>query len=379
MLPEHWKNAGRILVVRLDNIGDVIMAGPALRTLRAALPDARITFLASPAGSLVTPLLPWIDETLVHRPLWQDITGTMPQTPQREYELVQTLQARRFDAAVILTSFSQSVYPPAFICYLAGIAVRVGQSKEFGGGLLTRWVRALPDSAHQVDRNLFLLQSAGFTPAGTELELRLPGEARAAAHRLLETAGIAAGQPYILLAPGASCTARRYNPFRFARAVEILQKETGFPVVLAGNTRETELTDTIMNETKHRRVVSLAGKTTVPEFAALVGEAALVLSNNSSAMHFADAFRRPLVVLFTGVDQVSQYAPRYAPFRILGHTPPCSPCYRFECPYDMGCIDLSPQTVAYAGLELLEKHGTPGQNATTVSAHSWQGGYRCEN
>src|SRR6059058_2368636 len=130
--------------------------------------------MVSPAGAQVAPLLPWIDDVWALSPVWQDASSKMALDPVREQALVQEMAARKFDAAVIFTSFSQSPYPPAYVCYLAGVPVRLGQSKEFGGSLLTQWVRPLPDSAHQADRNLFLLESAGFPVAGRHLELTVP-------------------------------------------------------------------------------------------------------------------------------------------------------------------------------------------------------------
>src|SRR4051812_11284331 len=61
----------RVLAVRLDNMGDVVLAGPALRAIKAAAPAARLTLLASPAGAQAAALLPWVDEVIVHRASWQ--------------------------------------------------------------------------------------------------------------------------------------------------------------------------------------------------------------------------------------------------------------------------------------------------------------------
>ena len=58
----EWIAAQNILAIRLDNIGDVIMLGPALRAVKETLLDARLTLLASPAGAPAVSLLPWIDE-----------------------------------------------------------------------------------------------------------------------------------------------------------------------------------------------------------------------------------------------------------------------------------------------------------------------------
>ena len=217
MAPDGWQSVRRILAIRLDNVGDIIMLEPALRTLRAALPASTITLMASPAGSQVVPLLPCVDDVLVQSVSWQDISGKRPQDPTSEYALVRAVAERGFDAAVIFTSFSQSPYPPAYVCYLAGIPIRLGQSKEFGGALLSTWVKPPTDDAHQVDRNLHLLEQAGFPILGRHPELVVPDEAQNTADRLLREAGVAAGEPFIVLAPGASAAARRYDALRYAQ------------------------------------------------------------------------------------------------------------------------------------------------------------------
>ena len=61
----------RILVVRPDNVGDVVLLTPALRALRAAAPDARIELLASPAGAAAAPMIPELDGVLTASPSWQ--------------------------------------------------------------------------------------------------------------------------------------------------------------------------------------------------------------------------------------------------------------------------------------------------------------------
>jgi len=77
-LSPEWNRVRRLLVVRLDNIGDVILLSPALRALHQALPQAAITLMASPAGSQAAPLLPWVDDLIVHRAVWQDVSHRLP-------------------------------------------------------------------------------------------------------------------------------------------------------------------------------------------------------------------------------------------------------------------------------------------------------------
>lgn len=356
MLPDGWQNTRRVLVIRLDNIGDVIMLSPALRVLRQALPEATLTLMASPAGSQVAPLLPWLDDLMPRRVVWQDVSGRMPLDTSRELALVEEIHARSFDAAVIFTSFSQSPYPPAYICYLAGIPLRLGQSKEFGGSLLTQWVRPLPDEVHQVERNLFLLESAGFQVVDRALELCIPTGIQAAADNLLRASGVDPQEPFILLAPGASCAARRYDPLRFAVVARVLAVKTCLPVVIAGSEQERQLATPIIEASRRQGIVSLVGKTSIPELAGVIRRASLVLCNNSGPLHIADALRRPLVVLYSGTDHESQWRPRSAPARLLRQPTDCSPCYRFNCPYNLECLDIPAGEVVAAAIDLLESH-----------------------
>ncbi|HZP56082.1 MAG TPA: glycosyltransferase family 9 protein [Dehalococcoidia bacterium] len=353
MRPEGWDGVRRVLAVRLDNVGDAVLLGPALRALRHALPEARITLMASPAAAQVAPMLPWIDEVIMHSAVWQDASGRMPLDPERERGLIDDLVERAFDAALIFTSFSQSPWPPAYACYLAGIPRRIGQSKEFGGSVLTQWVRPLPDATHQAERNLHLLEAAGFHVGRRDLELRVPEGARARADALLAARRIATHAPFVLLAPGASCAARTYDPGRFAAAMRAIVERTGLPVVIAASERERGMAAQIASMLEGARVATLAGETSVPELAALIQRAALLVANDSGPMHIADALRRPMVITYSGTEHESQWAPRSAPAVLLRRETGCSPCYAFRCPYGMECLDIPPGEVAGAAVRML--------------------------
>lgn len=354
-LASRWARAREVLAVRLDNVGDVLMCGPALRAIRDNLPEARLTLWASPSGSRAAALLPVVDAVLSTKVVWQDL-GSLPPDPAREQALVAELRGRRFDAALIFTSFAQSPYPPAYLCYLAEIPLRAGQSKEFGGSLLTTWVRPLPDEVHQVDRNLHLLESLGFAVTGRDLAVAVPAEARESAARILDGHGVAAGEQYVVLHPAASCSARTYARSRFAEVGRALVRRTGLRLILSGSAQERELSDWLA-ERIGRASVSLAGETTLPEFAAVVGGAALVIANNTSIMHIADALRVPSVVLFAGTELESQWRPRGAPARLLRRDTRCAPCYRFVCPFRQECLDVRPDEVVRAAEELLSEGG----------------------
>jgi ADP-heptose:LPS heptosyltransferase len=341
--------------MRLDNIGDVAMTSPVLRALKENLPESSITLMASPGGSKAAPLLPWVDEVLPWRVLWQDL-GHLSFDPAREWELIEALREGNYDAAVILTSFKQTPHAAGYACYLAGVPLRLGESKEWGGGVLTSEVPPAPDELHQAERNLRLIEHAGFRVEDRSLGLHVPEEVNRSVAKLLERRGVAPDSPYLLLSPWTSCQARTYGAERFARAARRLSEETGWPALVSGTEEDRARADELFDALDGWGV-NLVGATGLPELAALVEGARLVLTNNTSTMHLADALRTPAVVLFSGTELEEQWRPRNAPHRLLRRETWCSPCYAFTCPYNLECLDIPPEEVVGAGLSLLSEMG----------------------
>jgi ADP-heptose:LPS heptosyltransferase len=267
----------------------------------------------------------------------------MAQDPARELELVDRL--RDYDAVVVSTSFSQSPWPAAYAAYLAAVPVRIGQSREFGGSLLSHWVLPGPDdeSAHQVDRSLRMLAQVGVPDDGTDLRLHVPD--------------VPAPVPDVdvLLAPGASAPSRRYRQFR---AVTEQLRQQGLRVVVVGTAKEAELVAEVS-----AGVDGVAGDWGVAQLASAVAAARLVVTNNSGCMHLADAYRVPSVVLFAGTERLGQYAPRAGVATVHNRPVSCSPCRAFTCPFDQECLEVPPDQVVSAALARLGRHRA-GRQAT---------------
>ncbi|MGB3296551.1 MAG: hypothetical protein WBB01_26495, partial [Phormidesmis sp.] len=113
-----WQAPRRILCVRLDGLGDLLMTTPAITAIRETHPNCRLTLMTSSAGAVVAPLLPDIDEVLVYDAPW--LKATAPRdSSQPEYEWIEKIRNRHFDAAIIFTVYSQSALPSAMMAYLA--------------------------------------------------------------------------------------------------------------------------------------------------------------------------------------------------------------------------------------------------------------------
>lgn len=361
LLPQ-WSSVRNILVIRLDNIGDVLMLAPALRAIKETLSRSCITLMASPSGSQAAELLPWVDDVLTVRSLWQDL-GKLEFEPTREWELIQTVRDRQFDAAIIFTSFSQTPHAAGYLCYLAGIPLRVGGSKEWGGSIFSTEIKSAPDESHQVERNLRLVESVGFQVRDRSLRIRIPQSAYQHAIAQLHQYGLKPDTSYILLNPWTSCQARTYPSERFAIAARRLAEATGYPVVVTGVAKDLQHSAPLL-ATLGSYAINLIGATNLTELAALIANAKLMLSNNTSTMHIADATRTPSVILFAGTEYESQWQPRHTAAQLLRQPTPCSPCYAFTCPYNLECLDISPEQVVEAGLILLSLPISIGQGSS---------------
>src|SRR5690242_6489411 len=209
-----WRAARRVLAIRLDNLGDVLVTTPALHALKESLPGVQLTLLASPVGAQAGQLNPDIDNVIVHASPLIDPWRALPQDSRREQRLIGLLQEQRFDGAVIFTSFRQSPLPAAYLCYLADIPLRLAACSDGAGSLLTTRHQPTAHKLHEVERGLDLVGAIGCATSAPDLVLHVPQQARAAIdHRLLEWRGAASpvdAGPLIVVHPGCSMPARTY-------------------------------------------------------------------------------------------------------------------------------------------------------------------------
>jgi ADP-heptose:LPS heptosyltransferase len=362
-IPAEWRAARRILAVRLDNLGDVLVTSPAIRAVRHAIPEASITLLASPAGAQAARLNPDIDDVIVYQAPWMDPWQRLLQDLERERRVAEELRGRGFDAAVIFTALRQSPMASAYLCYTAGIPLRLGAAGGGLGSLLTHTYRHQPpeDMRHEVLRCLDLVGAVGMANPEPDLVLAPPAEARASLEQRLVSVGLPAltahgswlTAPLVVLHPGCSMAARTYPAELFARAADLLVERLGATVAITGSEEERPLAERVRSAMR-RPAHALAGALSFAELCALIDAADLVLTNNTGPMHIAAARKTPVAVPFALTNQPSQWHPWRVPHRLLYHEVPCRICYSKECPTDHACLlRVDPEQVAAAAEELL--------------------------
>jgi lipopolysaccharide heptosyltransferase II len=346
-----WSHVKRILCVRLDNLGDVLMTTPALRAIRESMPRARITLLASPSGARAAAHLPEVDDVISHDAPW------MKKACETEHDtgaLIERLRERRFDAAIIFSVYTQSVLPAAFACWLASIPLRLAHCRENPYQLLTDWIPD-PEPAerrHEVRRQLDLVAAVGCRTSSERLSFRTHASDILSARLKLRHAGVDIASPWIIIHPGATAPSRRYPSENFGVAASLIAERARVQIVLTGSAEEASLIE-IAQARMCRRSFSLAGELTLGELAAVIAGAQLLIANNTGPVHLAAALETPVVDLYALTNP--QHAPWGVLSRVLSHDVPCKYCYKSICPQTHhDCLRLiEPSQVADAAMELL--------------------------
>src|SRR5688500_15439865 len=213
---ESWAGAKRILCVRLDTLGDVLMTTPAIRALKQSCPGCRITLMTSSSGAEAGRLVSDVDEVVIYDAPWMKATCSHV-APQPDLEQIEALRPGAFDAAVIFTVYSQSALPAAMLCYLADIPRRLAYCRENPYQLLTHWVRETePEMClrHEVRRQLDLVATVGAHTDEERLSIAIPEKVDTYVDELLGE--IEDHQPWVVVHPGATAASRRYPPEGFA-------------------------------------------------------------------------------------------------------------------------------------------------------------------
>ncbi len=294
----------RVLVVRSDSAGDVLLCGPAIRAVAARA--GHVTLLCGPRGASAARLLPGVDEVLVWPTPWID-AGAPPVDAGAVHRLVADLAERELAEAIVFTSFHQSALPLALLLRMAGVATVSAISDDYPGSLLDVRHR-VPSGIPEAERALSLAAAAGYP---------LPADDDGALAVRVDTPPRRADR--VVVHPGASVPARGAPPELCADVVTRLA-EAGYRVAVTGGPDERELTARVAGT----HGTDLGGRTTLAGLAELVGGSAAMVVGNTGPAHLAAAVGTPVVSLYAPTVPYGQWAPYGVPQVRLGD--PLAPC-----------------------------------------------------
>lgn len=340
----------RVLVARLDSVGDVVLAGPAVRAIAAGRlgEPAEVWMLCGPQGAPAARLLPRVHRVLTWACPW---IGDPPPSasPAHIDDLLRLVGDAAPDEAVILTSFHQSPLPLALLLRLAGVPRITGASVDFAGSLLDVRLRPgedFPEDQPEPERALRIALGAGFA-------LPYNDNGLLALRPRVDTGSLTGTEPFVLVHPGAAVPARTWSADRFAEVVRLLA-DGGIRSVVTGMRSERRLTALVAGTVGQ----DLGGRTSLPEFAGVASRAQAVITGNTGPAHIAAAVGTPVVSLFSPVVPAIRWKPYGVPVELLGdQNAACRGTRARVCPIPgHPCLNtVSPDDVVQATLRLLAR------------------------
>ena len=340
----------RILLIRPDHLGDVLLTTPALHALKKHIPDADITYMVGPWSSEVVARHPDIDELLTC-----PFPGfrRAPQKPFAPYILLARVarQLRRghFDLAINLRP---DFWWGAALLYLARIPHRVGYALEPGSQFLTQ---SLPFQApeHATISNLRLVNTAlqilghpplqePYTPELYPLQFAPTPEERKWVTERLHEEGIDAETPMVVIHPGSGAAVKLWRTEGWAACANALARLLTSPsharIILTGSPSERTMLEEIAFVMSSPPI--LVTNATLGQLAALLGRACLVLGVDSGPLHLAVAQGTPTVQIF-GPTDARIFGPWGTPQKhiVIASTQRCPSCPTIPC----GRLDFTPQ------------------------------------
>jgi len=327
----RWKGA-KILVIKLDHLGDVITALPVFPVLREAMPDAEIDVLVGPWAREIMENEPSIDSVLTYESRRFSRNPAVRGGFWRGLRRMRTIAAHHYTHIIELRGDSWTLLLP----FLGGTFHRVDRGTvRFDDWLERRFgkpgARTRPPQ-HEVETNLEIIrpvvEDVVLPPERVEIEI--PEADREALRRRTRAMDLPDGVPVVTIHPGAAWRPRAWRPERFADvALQLLENYPGLHLCFVGSHEDKDIADRIGIIVKNPRVHYLFDLRLL-ETAALIQRSALFIGSDSGIAHLAAACGTPSVALF-GPQDPRRFRPWSDKTVVLHHPVPCFPCNQTKC------------------------------------------------
>lgn len=298
----------KIIVIRTDRIGEVLLSTPVIEALYKYFPGVKIDFVTSQYSTDIVSDRTDIDEVIIfdtfskRLPVWSAIS------------LADKLRSKRYDMAIILNPH-KILHLGSF---LAGIPIRVGFNRKWPF-LLTHKAGDTRDAArmHEVEYNLELLRIIDiyvdklcpFMPVLSKSSFYTEG--------IFNQRGIKSGSKIVVIHPGSSNTKKQWGIDNFKKVAEALSETGNIDIVIIGDRSEKHLGAKIVPGRK-KNVHDLTGLFTIKQLAAFLKKADILITNDNGPMHIAAAVGTKVIALFNK-DAYGSNPVRWGPYG-YGHT-----------------------------------------------------------
>lgn len=311
------KRIKKILIIRLDRIGDVVLSTPTFSAVRKKYPKAEITLLiASYTKSLV------LNNKSFDRLLVLGESSYL--------EILKMVRKLNIDLAVILSS----TFRNNFIAFASGADYRIGYDRPCGSFFLTKKVPIdlKLNTFHRVDLYLSLLQAIGIHPEDKEIVVSITEDGEKIADEYFEKNTIDLNRPIVAVHPGSRQKYIRWKEKGFAEVADKLIETYNAQVILIGSNNERDLVDSISLSMKNTPFVAVGLPLT--GLVSLLKRCSLFIGNSTGPMHIAAALKVPVVAIFGSIHPLDHYQ-KWGPWGeghiVVSKDLGCKNCYPADC------------------------------------------------
>ncbi len=303
----------KILILRLDRIGDIVLSTPAIEAVRKGFPEASIAVMVKEGYKDLLINDPAINEVIGCKPLW-------------DLKFIRELRDRKFDLAVDLVMDRD--YKSAFLAYLSRAPYRAGYDIAGRGIFFNIKAGQGKEKKHLVENNLDVIRKLGIVPGGGRPKLHVAPQDSGFIRDFLSLQGIDQGEILVGIHPGGYYPSQRWPAERVASLSDEIIKRYPAKVVLIGGPKERDFIERAAGSMKVKAIV--VKDISLAHLTALIRRCQLLVCNNSGPLHIACAL---------GVPTVSTMGPTL-PWRwwpvgeghiVLRKDLPCSPCGKGSC------------------------------------------------
>ena len=319
-------NINKILVIRVDGIGDLLNSTPAIALLRENYPSAEITVLARPLNAPVLMGNPDVDRVWVF-----DRAGKHHGIRAR-LQFYRELRRERFQLVVAM----QTAMWTHLVALLSGAPYRLGRyQKRFRSTLTHAWRgRYRKGETHEVDRNLELVRLICKGEGKRKLVYQMLPDEIVAAKAQRTSWGVEDDTFFIGIHPGGSSFDKRWPEKQYADLADRLAQQYNATILLFRGPEEAELVQNIQKAMQSHAIVYAPD--TIRELGAMLSCCDLVVCNDSGPMHLAAALDVPMVAIFGPTDHVAWH-PLSENASIVRRDMPCWPCSAHKCKIGWEC------------------------------------------
>ncbi len=354
-IPCH-KRPKAVCIYRIGNIGDIVCALPAMYAIRRAYPDSRVVLLTSPgrvgmAGAReILHGADWLDEIITY-------TSGDIATPRGKWQLLRRIRRYKFDFWFELPN-DQATVRATLRNMLFAKASGVKRSEGWRLNTIGLWRQLQSDQLNfpnEVERLLRIVKSEDISVEPVKYGLAHSPDIENKVTSLLQETGYPNGKTLVAIAPGAKRTTNFWLQERWIEAGRAIAHHDVF-MICVGGSADAQLCEAIAEGIGYG-VVSVAGKTGIPELAELLGRCNLVLAVDSGVQHVAAAVGTPCVSLISARDYRGKWHP-YGKHAVIEKRIGCHTCLIETCPYNNQCMrDIAVEEVVSNALAILKMGG----------------------